>query len=91
MGFYDWMGAAALEEDIVDGAPLEELTGLPRDRWIVVAFDIHSLRSGNRTEHLRLYLVDKATARALRYRRQPASRGRIRCGARQHSRALRGG
>jgi hypothetical protein len=56
--FYDWVGAAALEEDIAEGLPMEQLVGLSPDRWIIVAMDIHPVRSRNRDEELRLYLAD---------------------------------
>jgi len=49
-GFYDWVGVAALEEDIAEGAPLEDLVGLLGDRWIVVGIDIHPQGSRNRAE-----------------------------------------
>lgn len=75
MGFADWTGSAAMLEDIADGLTLEEVSGLDRARWAVVAVRVDVRGTSGDAGRVVAYAVDAAAlgARHARQRHQVLS------------------
>jgi hypothetical protein len=56
--FYDWSGAAVMLQDIAHGLSFEELVGLDRMRWAVVAVDLRAGTAYETHAGLAVYAID---------------------------------
>jgi hypothetical protein len=58
--FADWTGSVAMLEDIADGLTLEEVSGLDRERWAVVAVRVEVGGTSGDAGRVVAYAVDAA-------------------------------
>lgn len=58
LAFYDWSGTAVMLQDIAHGMSLEELVGLDRMRWAVVAADLRAGTTPGARSGLAVYAID---------------------------------
>lgn len=56
--FYDWSGTAVMLQDIAHGISFEELAGLDRTRWAVVAVDLRAGNASGAHCGLAVYAID---------------------------------
>ena len=56
--FYDWSGTAVMLQDIAHGISFEELAGLDRMRWAVVAVDLQAGTASEAHCGLAVYAID---------------------------------